>query len=252
MVLFLFFVFGNIILPAERKRNFQKQAKKKKTLFYKLNTGPSTLRNILGPILDLYLDQLLTYNICFCPYFYSVFSTKCKVLKNHKKRKRKTLFVNTPVLLLFSKCPFFFLCIFTFAAFGIFSFFVRDVFDRLRKIKKKVWNQQKQKNDNNKKQDAKQKQNLRLWFKTKQDNKQNKQNKITSWNTKQTTNNKKQEPESDMRNRKQGRTIRTRERQRKIKWKRGRPKKAKEKQRETQKNEQQKWPFWGEKTGFFN
>ena len=62
------------------------------------------LRNILGPILNLYLDQFLTYKLCFFffeggglnPNFYSVFSKNAK-FKETQKRK-KTLFVNTTVL----------------------------------------------------------------------------------------------------------------------------------------------------------
>ena len=48
------------------------------------------LRNILGPVFNLYLDQFLTYKICYFfvfflfffgwnPYFYSVFSKKYKI-----------------------------------------------------------------------------------------------------------------------------------------------------------------------------
>ena len=45
--------------PYRKKRIFQKQAKNnKKTHFYKLKTGANMLRNILGPFLNLYLDQL--------------------------------------------------------------------------------------------------------------------------------------------------------------------------------------------------
>ena len=43
---------------------FEKQAKTTKTHFYKLKTGPILLRNILGPVFNLYLDQFLTYKIC--------------------------------------------------------------------------------------------------------------------------------------------------------------------------------------------
>ena len=51
---------------------FEKQAKttKQKTHFYKLNTGPIMLRSILGPVLNLYLDQFLTYKICYFLFFF--------------------------------------------------------------------------------------------------------------------------------------------------------------------------------------
>ena len=44
-------------------KNKQKN-NQKKTHFYKLKTGPIMLRNILGPVFNLYLDQFLTYFIC--------------------------------------------------------------------------------------------------------------------------------------------------------------------------------------------
>ena len=92
---FLFFIIKHLILPAERRgflKNKQKQLKK--THFYKLKTGPIMSRNILGPVFNLYLDQFLTYNICYFfvfflfffgggggwnPYVYSGFSKKCKI-----------------------------------------------------------------------------------------------------------------------------------------------------------------------------
>ena len=50
---------------------FEKQAKNnKKTHFYKLKTGPIMLRNILGPVFNLYLDHFLTYKICYFVLFF--------------------------------------------------------------------------------------------------------------------------------------------------------------------------------------
>ena len=52
------------------------------------------LRNILGPIFNLYLDQFLTYKICYFFVFclaetpiFIVFSAKMQNLKKHKKEK---------------------------------------------------------------------------------------------------------------------------------------------------------------------
>ena len=50
---------------------FENQAKNnKKTHFYKLKIGPIMLRNMLGPVFNLYLDQFLTYKICVCVYVF--------------------------------------------------------------------------------------------------------------------------------------------------------------------------------------
>ena len=68
--IFLFFFdfyFQKSHSPCRKKRIFEKKNKKKqqkKTHFYKLKTGPIMLRNILGPVFNLYLDQFLTYKIC--------------------------------------------------------------------------------------------------------------------------------------------------------------------------------------------
>ena len=60
------------------------------------------LRNILGPVFNLYLDQFLTYKICYFVCFFLfffvaetpifiVFSAKMQNLKKHKKEKRHYL-----------------------------------------------------------------------------------------------------------------------------------------------------------------
>ena len=51
------------------------------------------LRNILGPIFNLYLDQFLTHKFCvffwgWNPYFI-VFQQNMQNLKKHQKRKKK-------------------------------------------------------------------------------------------------------------------------------------------------------------------
>ena len=63
MFFFFDFYFQKSHYPCRKKRIFEKQ--QKQTHFYKLKTGPIMLRNILGPIFNLYLDQFLTYKICF-------------------------------------------------------------------------------------------------------------------------------------------------------------------------------------------
>ena len=127
------FNFENLIFPAERRGFLKKQDKNNqtKTHFYKLNIGPIVLRNILGPVFNLYLDQFLTYVYIYIyfvfaetPYFYSVFS-KMQNLEKHKNEK-KTLFVNTIVLIVLVKMSVFF-CMFHFCCFCNFHFF-RDVF----------------------------------------------------------------------------------------------------------------------------
>ena len=64
---FLAFYFQKSHSPCRKKRIFEKQTKKQQTNthFYKLKTGPIMLRNILGPVFNLYLDQFLTYKTCF-------------------------------------------------------------------------------------------------------------------------------------------------------------------------------------------
>ena len=127
---FFFFIFKNRILPAERRGSLKnKQKQPKKTHCYKLKTGPIMLRNILGPVFNLYLDQFLTYKfVIFCffcflgglkPYFYSVFSKNAK-FKETQKRK-KTLFVNTSVLTALVKVS-------VFSAFLIFAVYSISVF----------------------------------------------------------------------------------------------------------------------------
>ena len=88
------------------------------------------LRNILGPVFNLYLDQFLTYKICYfflfflaeTPIFYSVFSKNAK-FKETQKRKN-TLFVNTIVLTALVQVSFF-SAFFIFAVFFNFRFFLK-------------------------------------------------------------------------------------------------------------------------------
>ena len=64
-LLFLFVCFENLVLPADRRGFFKnkQQNNQKNTQFYRLKTGPIMLRNILGPIFSIYLDQCLTFKL---------------------------------------------------------------------------------------------------------------------------------------------------------------------------------------------
>ena len=86
-----------------------------------------------------------------------MFSAKCKIERNTKKKKQ-TLFVNTLVLIVLVKMSVFFSAFFMFVVFGI-SMFFRDAFDRFPKIKKTKYESNKnKKTTTTRKQDAKQKQ----------------------------------------------------------------------------------------------
>ena len=119
---FCFFFLSHF--PCRKKRILSKK-KQKKDPFLALKTGPILLRNILGPVFNASLDQFLTlgfFVFCLCflllkPLFYSVFSKKNQILKKHKKEKKKTLFVSTPVLTALVKMSFFLF-------FFIFGFFL--------------------------------------------------------------------------------------------------------------------------------
>ena len=114
------FIFHKSRSPCRKKRIFEKRTKikhQKKTQFLKLKSGPIMLRNIIGPLFNFNLAHFLTLEFCFffcffCfvlgwnPYFYSVFSKKCKTERNTKKKKRHYLWTQLCYQLL-SKCPFF-------------------------------------------------------------------------------------------------------------------------------------------------
>ena len=165
---------------------------------------------------------------------------------------KNTLFVSTPVLTALVKMSVFVFLHFHFCFFAT-SKFLKDVFDRSSEISRNT-KQQKQ-ITTPRKQDAKQKTNLILWFKTKQDTKQKttitKQHLETR--SKQNTN-KKQEPETDMINRNEGRKKRTREREReKRERKREKEKGGGQKmlKRNKGRHRTKKCPFLGGKTGLF-
>ena len=158
------------------------QQKTTKTQFYVENWSNFVAQHAWTSF-NLYLHQLLTQNLFWGggwnPYLYSAFSNKCKIQRHTKQKKRHYLWTHLRQLLL-SKCLFF--CIFHFGGFRNFRFFERCFFDRSQKIKK--WQNAKAKK-NNMKRRCKVKDNLLLWFKTKQDDKQKNRNKGTSWNKKQ-------------------------------------------------------------------
>ena len=56
----------------QKEEDFEKQAKnkKKKTQFLELKIGPIMLRNILGPVFNFNLDQILTLKFCICFFFW--------------------------------------------------------------------------------------------------------------------------------------------------------------------------------------
>ena len=123
------FFFWKSHSPCGKKRIFQKKKKKKrnknKTTFLALKTGPILLRNILGPVFNASLDQILTLGFLFFLVFFFffwgaetpifiVFSARNAKIKETQKRKTDTI----------CECAFF-----IFGFFAISKFF-RDVFDR--------------------------------------------------------------------------------------------------------------------------
>ena len=145
------------------------------------------LRNILGPVFNLYLDQFLTYRICYFFVFFwggaetSIFivlSAKHAKLKETQKRK-KTLFVNTIVLIALVKVSVF-SAFLIFAVFFNFRFFKMFLFGFPKSKNTKKQSKQNKKQEQKEDKRCKAKTNEILWFKTKQDNKQNNRNKRTT------------------------------------------------------------------------
>ena len=98
------------------------------------------LRNILGPVFNLYLDQFLTYKICYFFVFFLaetpifiVFSAKNTKFKETQKKKKHTICEHNCANCSCSSVLFF--CIFHFCCFFNFVFF-EDVFVWFPKIKK--------------------------------------------------------------------------------------------------------------------
>ena len=116
-----FFIFENLILPAERKSFFENKQKQQqtKTQFLKLKTGPIMLRNILGPVFNFNLDQFLTLEFCyfFCSFLcffwgaktpiFIVFSAKNAKLKETQKTKKDTICEHTCANCSCQNVPFF-------------------------------------------------------------------------------------------------------------------------------------------------
>ena len=216
------------------------------------------LRNILGPVFNFNLDQFLTLEFCFffvfcCffwgwnPYFYSVFSKKCKIARTQKTKKDTICEQNCANCSCQNVRFFLHFWFLLFLEFPCFSEMFFDWFPKIKKYQKTK--QAKQKTTTTRKQDAKQKEMKCYDSKQQKTTSRKNKNKRTSWNKKSKHNKKKkQEPERE--NEKQeGRKKRTRERQRKRKGRKGgSTKKAKEKQRETLKNKQ-RMPFFRGKTG---
>ena len=142
---FFVFLFLKISFSLQKEEDFSKTWRKRNKQYpsLALKIGPILLRNILGPVFTASLDQFLTlgfflflFVFFFClaetPYFL-VFSAKNTKFKETQKRK-KTLFVSTPVLSALVKMSFFF-CIFHSWFFFAISKRFRDVFDRFQKMK---------------------------------------------------------------------------------------------------------------------
>ena len=135
----MFFVFKNLVLPAERRgflKNKHKKKQQKKTQFLKLKSGPIMLRNIIGPLFNFNLAHFLTlefcYFFCFFLFFFLaetpifiVFSAKNAKLKETQKRNKDTICEHNCANSFCQNVRF--LCIFHFCCFSNFHFF-RDVF----------------------------------------------------------------------------------------------------------------------------
>ena len=142
------------------------------------------LRNILGPIFNLYLDQFLTYKICYFVFFWGggAETPICIVLsakhaKNEETQKKDTICEHNCANCSCQNVRFFF-CIFHFCCFCNFHFFSEMFLTDFQKSKhNKIGKQEEQKNNNNKKTRCKAKINPTWWLKTK---------KTTSRKTKKT------------------------------------------------------------------
>ena len=131
-----FFVFENLILPAER-RGFLKNMQTKKTTkntISKVKNWSNYVAQHNWTIFNFNLDQFLPLDVCFFlggggvwaethTHIFIVFQQKKQNWKKHKKEK-KTLFVNTPVLTVLVEMSVFF-CISWFLLFWNFHVFQR-------------------------------------------------------------------------------------------------------------------------------
>ena len=235
---FVFFVFENLVLPAERRGCLKNKPKNnKKTIIF-------NFRILLFFFVFLFF--------CWNPYFYSVFSKNAK-LKETQKRKKDTICEHNCAN---SSCQNvrFFSAFFIFAVFPI-SIFSEMFLTGFQKSKNnKIAKQEEQKNNNNQKTRCKANINEMLWFKTTQDNKQNNKNKRTSWNKKSKHNKKKkQEPEREnekQEGRKKDKNKRETKKE-KGKFRGGRPQKRLKRNKGRHWKINKKCPFLGGKTVFF-
>ena len=185
--LFSFFIFKNLILLAERRGFLKNKPKKQpKKHFYKLKIGPIMLRNILGPVFNLYLDQFLTYTFFLFVFvllaetsIFIVFSAKHAKLK--ETPKNNTICEHNCANCSCQNVRFFF-CIFHFCCF--FNFHISEMFLIGFPKSKKNLSKQNKKQEQKVDKRCKAKTNEILWFKTKQDNKQNNRNQRTTLNKK--------------------------------------------------------------------
>ena len=121
------------------------------------------LRNILGPIFNLYLEQFLTHmNLLLvvfaeAPIFIVFSAQQCEIFKETQQRKKDTICEHNCAN---CSCQNVRICLhFSFLLFLEFPFF-RDVFDEVSKNQKitKYQSKKKKQKNNNKKKYAKQKQ----------------------------------------------------------------------------------------------
>ena len=232
--MFLFFCFRKCCSPGRTKNVYQNKSKKKTTKHFEIKNWSNYVAQ-LGP----------AYNFNFM--FTVLSATNANFIET---QIRKTLFVNTIVQIVLVKCPFFFR-IFHFG--GSWNVLIlRDVLIGSPKSKTNKNIKNKTKNEISKQNTKKQQQenkmqnqnvyNIVIPNKTQQTEKKKKKQKQKNILKKNKQNkNKKQNPETDMRNKKQGRKGQKTGKKGENE-KGGGQKRAKEKQRETQTNKQ-KCPF---------
>ena len=122
-----FSVVENLVLPAERRGCFKNKQNNQKTHFCQLNIGQIMLRNMLGLVLNLYLDQFLTFEVVLFfllePPILKCLQQEKQNLRKHKKENMR-LCLNTLVLIVLVKMSGFF-CISHFGGFRNFQILER-------------------------------------------------------------------------------------------------------------------------------
>ena len=136
---FLIFYFWKSHSPLQKEEDFWTKKTSKTTTttkiqFLKLKTGPIMLRNILGPVFNFNLGQLLTLDFLF---FWGggaetpiciVFSAKNAKLKETQKTKKDTICEHTCANCSCQNVRFFFSAFLIFAVLGLSMFFFQRCF----------------------------------------------------------------------------------------------------------------------------